>query len=148
MRAMRILLVFSAVAAERAHPNHKKFLPPMHLNLASDCSNLPGTWTGGFGKTCGDGPIGDAYRFSWTLPRLPGAWTATMLSGSGGGWSTGLARNSADNSTTVISLDVVRCALYATRYAVRCMTCVMLCAGWHPARQHHVDSSVRGVLVH
>jgi hypothetical protein len=68
-----------------------------------NCDSLPGMWTGGFGATCGSSPLGDSYLFNWTIPAKPGAWTATMESG--GGWGTGLAQNSPDNTTTVISLD-------------------------------------------
>ena len=71
--------------------------------VPQDCSALPGAWTGGFSKICGENPIGDSYSFNWTQPPSPGAWTATE--DSGGGWGTGKAQNSADNSTTVIVLD-------------------------------------------
>ena len=68
-----------------------------------NCNSLPGLWTGGYGATCGESPLGDSYLFNWTIPAQPGAWTATLESG--GGWGTGSAQNSPDNTTTIITLD-------------------------------------------
>ena len=96
-----LLLLLCAVACVTAV--HKKDRAPQLSGVPQDCSNLPGEWTGGFGPTCGSNPIGDSYKFNWTIPRSPGAWTATMMSG--GGWTTGAAQNSPDNSTTTITLD-------------------------------------------
>jgi hypothetical protein len=99
LRAACCALALSSVAAV-----HKSKLPPSAFAAPpQDCSGLPGDWTGGFGAACGVGGIGDLYSFNWTLPRAPGAWTATMESG--GGWGTGLAQNSPDNTTTVVVLD-------------------------------------------
>ena len=126
--SLRALAASLALASALAL--HKSKLPPSAVAppappAPQDCSNLPGLWTGGFGKACGEQGLGDSYSFNWTLPRAPGAWTATMISG--GGWGTGLAQNSADNSTTVISLDAgntLRGNISATTQAGQC-SCIL-----------------------
>ena len=97
-------LILSAGAAAAAHKlvfSSQRGASP--LATPQNCDSLPGLWNGGFSSVCGESPIGDSYSFNWTQPRSPGAWTATDESG--GGWTQGLAQNSPDNSTVVITLD-------------------------------------------
>jgi hypothetical protein len=103
---MFLRLSFAAFAASAAA--HKLAFSSQRGGAApaaapQNCDSLPGLWSGGFSSVCGESPIGDSYSFNWTQPRSPGAWTATDLSG--GGWGTGIAQNSPDNTTVVITLD-------------------------------------------
>ena len=59
---------------------------------------IPGDWTG-YEAT----PLNDLYRLTWTVPAVPGAWTATMEQG--GGWGVGQGQFNAINSTTTIAFD-------------------------------------------
>ena len=68
-----------------------------------NCDSLPGSWTGGEGKVCGESPLNDLYSFAWAVPPKQGSWVPTMESG--GGWGTGLGQFSPDNSTTTVALD-------------------------------------------
>ena len=100
-----LLLLLSPVVIEARHKKYNQYEQDLIRSRApQDCSNLPGLWTGGFGASCGQAPIGDSYSFNWTQPPVTGAWTATYTNG-GGSWGQGLAQNTPDNSATTMVLD-------------------------------------------
>jgi hypothetical protein len=98
-RALALALALAGAAAV-----HKNKLPPSAFAAApQNCDSLPGSWTGGEGKVCGESPLNDLYSFAWAVPPKQGSWVPTMESG--GGWGTGLGQFSPDNSTTTVALD-------------------------------------------
>ena len=69
----------------------------------SDCSNLPGVWTGFVGAK----PLYDEYSLQYQSGAPPGAFTAVVIRGAAGGegWTLGNGQLAADNRSAVITFD-------------------------------------------